>query len=75
MAKLKIGRRQVYRSPRTQHDRLREAEQAIVRLQSTLNTGDNRFGMYGNNVRESLQRWEATANDARNKIARGITKL
>jgi hypothetical protein len=39
---------------------LAEARAAIKRLTETMNTGDNRFGIYGDNCRDAIKRWEAT---------------
>ena len=39
---------------------LAEARAAISRLRDTLNTGDNRFGAYGDNVLAAIKRWEQT---------------
>ena len=36
---------------------LQECESAMARLKSTFNTGNNRFGSYGQNVKESYARW------------------
>jgi hypothetical protein len=40
-------------------ERIREAQQAIERTRYTMNQGDNRFGYYGQQCRESIARWEA----------------
>lgn len=42
---------------------LAEASAAIKRLQATLNQGDNRFGEYGRNCRDAIQRWEDTVEE------------
>jgi hypothetical protein len=70
-----MARKPRYHAPRNQAQRLAEAEMAIARLTSTLNTGDNRFGSYGDACRTSIKVWQATADDAKAKIAAGQTKL
>jgi hypothetical protein len=40
--------------------RYREAHAAIRRLEETLGTGDNRFGEYGRNVRDAIERQRET---------------
>lgn len=64
-----------YKTPRNQTERLKEAEAAIARLELTLRQGDNRFGSYGDNCRDSLKRWKIVAEDATMRIARGELKL
>lgn len=37
-----------------------EARTAIRNLEATLNQGQNRYGSYGQNCRDSIKWWEAT---------------
>jgi hypothetical protein len=46
-------------SEQTRLERIATAESAIARLESQL-TGNNRFGAYGDSIRDSLQRWRDT---------------
>lgn len=69
------ARKLAYRPPATQADRLAEAEGHIRNITASMNQGSNRFGQYGQSCRESITRWEATATDARAKIAAGWVTL
>jgi hypothetical protein len=60
-----------YHTPRNHAERLAEAEQSIARITATMNTGDNRYGSYGDNCRNSIARWQITADHARGQIALG----
>lgn len=70
-----MTRKPRYHAPRNQAERLAEAESAVARITRDMNTGNNRFGSYGDNCRASIKRWQATADDAKAKIAAGQTKL
>lgn len=43
--------------------RLREAREAIARIEETMRQGDNRFGEYGRNCREAIKRHEAVLRE------------
>lgn len=64
-----------YRAPRNQAERLAEAEAAVSRITRDMNTGQNRYGSYGDSCRAGIKGWQATADDAKAKIAAGHTKL
>lgn len=64
-----------YRAPRNQTERLAEAERHIRSITATMNTGQNRYGAYGASCRAGIKGWQATADDAKAKIAAGQTKL
>jgi hypothetical protein len=47
-----------YKAPTTDAERIIEARDTIARLQETLNQGNNRFGSYGDAIRDSIKKWE-----------------
>jgi hypothetical protein len=50
-------------SEMTPDEQRAEARAAIARLEETRNTGDNRYGAYGRNVRDAIARRERTLAD------------
>lgn len=64
-----------YTPPRNQTQRLAEAERHIADITRTMNQGQNRYGAYGDSCRAGIAGWTKTAEDARAKIAAGITKI
>ncbi len=47
-------------SEKTTAERLAEARAALRRTEDTYNTGNNRFGSYGDSCRDSMRRWRET---------------
>lgn len=62
-------RKPTYRAPRTAAEHIAEADQAIARLETTLYTGFNRYGPYGDNCRDSIKRWQASRAKWMNVVA------
>lgn len=56
-----------YRAPRNSAERIKEAQDAIARLEATLNTGFNRGGTYGQNCRDAIKRWQDVIDRERNR--------
>lgn len=54
-----MRRKPTYRTPRNATERIAEAKAAIERLRYTMSQGDNCFGYYGRQCRESIARWQA----------------
>ena len=44
-------------------EKLAEARGAIARLESTLNAGQNRYGVYGDNVRRAIKGWQTAITE------------
>lgn len=56
-----------YRVPRTDAARIAEAQSSVAALERTLSQGDNRFGTYGANVRDSIRRWQLVITEIEEK--------
>jgi hypothetical protein len=47
-------------SEKTTAERLAEAYASLRRTEETYNTGNNRYGAYGDSCRDSIRRWKET---------------
>ena len=63
-----MTKKRTYRPPRNAAERIAEAEAAIARITYTMNQGDNRFGEYGKNCRESIARWQKVIASAMEEV-------
>lgn len=66
-----MTKRTAYTPAENHAERLAYAVQAIARIERTMLTGDNRFGTYGQNCRDSIARWRIVADHARGRIELG----
>ena len=57
---------------KTDKKRLNECEASMYRLRSTFKQGDNRYGPYGQNVRDAFARWAKVYTEITGKPAPSI---